>query len=148
MKIFLDTEFTSFENPQLISLGLVDDNNRTFYAEFNDYEPEKCSQFVNEIVIPLLDKCPNTIIGNSEKIFNELKEWLKEYDLIELMIDYLGDYYFIQNLIIDTKIPSEVWIFQPDEFYEIECRRENGYPAHHALYDAIVNKYAFTEKLN
>lgn len=35
--VFLDTEFTDWSNPKLISLGLVDHSgNRTFYAELTD----------------------------------------------------------------------------------------------------------------
>ena len=39
MKVFFDTEFTGLHrNTTLISIGLVSEDGRTFYAEFNDYD--------------------------------------------------------------------------------------------------------------
>lgn len=37
MLIFLDTEFTDFARPDLISLALVSEDGREFYAERIDY---------------------------------------------------------------------------------------------------------------
>ncbi len=143
MKIFLDTEFTNFDNPELISIGLVDENDRKFYGEFNDYTLDECSQFVKEIVIPLLGYSIETVVGNSEKIFSELDHWFEEYNKIDIMIDFLGDWYLIRDKLNEESIDKiSVWEFAPDYFLESECRRKYGYPAHHALYDAIVNKYA------
>jgi hypothetical protein len=33
IRIFIDTEFSDFKNPQLISIALVDEDWREFYAE-------------------------------------------------------------------------------------------------------------------
>lgn len=39
MNIFFDTEFTGLhKNTTLISIGCVDENGRTFYAELTDYD--------------------------------------------------------------------------------------------------------------
>lgn len=44
MKVFIDLEFTGLhKDTQIISLGLKTEDNRTFYAEFNDYYLEKCN---------------------------------------------------------------------------------------------------------
>jgi hypothetical protein len=51
--IFLDTEFTEFYNPDLISLGLASLNGKEFYAEVPFTRPS-CSQFVLDVVLPLL----------------------------------------------------------------------------------------------
>jgi len=56
MLIFLDTEFTSFLNHDLISLGLVSELGDEFYAERNDYLYEDCTEFVCETVRPLLGR--------------------------------------------------------------------------------------------
>ena len=46
-KIFLDTEFTGLhKNTTLISLGLVSECGKTFYAEFTDYDQLDFRQFV------------------------------------------------------------------------------------------------------
>ena len=50
MIIFLDTEFTDFVRPDLISIGLVIEDGREFYAERTDYRPDTCSDSVRESV--------------------------------------------------------------------------------------------------
>lgn len=52
MKVFFDTEFTGLhKNTTLISLGCVDENGRTFYAEFTDYDKSQVDDWINENVI-------------------------------------------------------------------------------------------------
>ena len=52
MKIFFDTEFTGLhKNTTLISIGLIDENGRTFYAEFTDYDKSQCDDWIKEHVI-------------------------------------------------------------------------------------------------
>ncbi|TSE30170.1 3'-5' exoribonuclease [Tepidimonas taiwanensis] len=56
MRVFVDTEFTDFEQPRLISVGLVAEDGRTGYWELADgWRREQCSAFVVEDVLPLLD---------------------------------------------------------------------------------------------
>ena len=104
MKIFFDTEFTGLhKNTTLISIGLVDENERTFYAEFSDYDESQCDEWIKEHVIDNLlykhfDKEgeSNTISifgnkyyakGDKQYIKNQLIEWLSEYDKVELVSD-------------------------------------------------------------
>ena len=55
MRVFLDTEFTSFDEPKLISLGLVTDTGQSWYAELADgWTIDDCTDFVLETVLPLL----------------------------------------------------------------------------------------------
>ena len=52
MKIFLDCEFTELsKNGELISIGLVSMDGRTFYAELNDYNKEDANAWVKSNVI-------------------------------------------------------------------------------------------------
>ena len=52
MKIFFDTEFTGLhKNTTLISMGLIDENARTFYAEFSDYDKSQCDNWIKDNVI-------------------------------------------------------------------------------------------------
>ena len=53
MRIFLDTEFTSFEEPYLVSAGLIA-GNREIYFEVAGVSPAICSPFVQTTVLPLL----------------------------------------------------------------------------------------------
>ena len=52
MKIFFDTEFTGLhKNTTLISIGLVDENDRTFYGEFLGYDGNQVDDWIKENVI-------------------------------------------------------------------------------------------------
>jgi cation transport regulator ChaB len=53
MLIFLDTEFTSLEEPYLVSAGLVA-GERELYFEIAGVSPMICSPFVQATVLPLL----------------------------------------------------------------------------------------------
>jgi hypothetical protein len=76
MLVFLDTEFTDFVRPELISLALVCEDGREFYAERTDYDPEQCSEFVHETVIPLLGRVPSAACTRTELI-DRLQAWFK-----------------------------------------------------------------------
>lgn len=54
MLLFLDTEFTDFTNPELISIGLVAEDGREFYAECSEFDRATCNAFVNTKVLPRL----------------------------------------------------------------------------------------------
>lgn len=52
MKIFLDTEFTGLhQNTTLISIGLISEDGRTFYAEFDDYDQSQVDDWIQKNVI-------------------------------------------------------------------------------------------------
>ena len=100
MKIFFDTEFTGLhKNTTLISIGLVTEDDRSFYAEFIDYDLSQCNDWIKENVIDNLllndyETFEKRIIngdtyvrGTKETIVEELKEWLSVYDNIELVSD-------------------------------------------------------------
>ncbi len=56
MLIFFDTEFSDLcADSRLISIGLVSEDGREFYAELSDsYVPKDCGAFAQEGVLPLL----------------------------------------------------------------------------------------------
>ena len=101
MKIFFDTEFTGLhKDTTLISIGLVDENGRSFYAEFTDYDESQCDDWIKENVIKHLefdnDKDEITelkicdkwgICGDKEFVKKQLEDWLSEYDTVELVSD-------------------------------------------------------------
>ena len=52
IKVFLDTEFTGLhKDTTLISLALVDKQNRYFYAEFTDYDKYQVDKWIKNNVI-------------------------------------------------------------------------------------------------
>lgn len=98
MKIFFDTEFTGLhKDTTLISIGLVDENGRTFYAEFSDYDKSQCNEWIRENVIKhlYLGKYEHTsflnenttVFGSKDFIKNKLEKWLSKYEEVELVSD-------------------------------------------------------------
>jgi RimJ/RimL family protein N-acetyltransferase len=53
--VFLDSEFTSLTNPELISIGAVATDATAFYAEVQGWAPDRSTDFVQQVVMPLLD---------------------------------------------------------------------------------------------
>ena len=100
MRIYFDTEFTGLhKNTTLISIGLVDENDRSFYAEFTDYDESQCDDWIKENVINnlLLPKstCLNyndentwcNVKGDKLLIQTTLIQWLSKYDTVGLVSD-------------------------------------------------------------
>ena len=87
MKLYMDFEFTGLRKDTTpISLGIVSEDGKTFYAEFNDYDKNQCDDWINENVIG------NLLFNNKDLSFIEFekyyewsnikvkdnKEWIKE----------------------------------------------------------------------
>jgi len=110
MKIFFDCEFTGLrKHATLISIGLISEDGRTFYAEFNDYNQAQVNEWIQDNVIRNLifkptkegeqepyikSKFKNEIwniemCGNSASIATELMEWLLQFDEVEIWGDCL-----------------------------------------------------------
>ena len=104
MKIFFDTEFTGLhKNTTLISLGMIDENGRTFYAEFSDYYEVQCDEWIYNNVIKNLkwskdgpienfmnksiDFKTTEVFGTKQYIKDCLSEWLSSYNYVELVSD-------------------------------------------------------------
>ncbi|MGH8280000.1 MAG: hypothetical protein ACRETQ_10640 [Gammaproteobacteria bacterium] len=79
MLIFLDTEFTGLSaDPALISLGLVSEDDRTFYAELTDtWDVESCDFFVQENVLPLLEG--GTLQVTWQELVERLPTWISSF---------------------------------------------------------------------
>lgn len=70
MLLFFDMEFTGLrQNTTLISIGIVSEDGRKFYAELTDYNENQCNKWINENVvknlhlphIPWHSKCTENI---------------------------------------------------------------------------------------
>ena len=73
-RVYLDTEFTKFARPQLISLALVAESGQEFYGESTDFVKVQCSDFVVENVLPLLHG--GELAASLDDLRVELGEWL------------------------------------------------------------------------
>lgn len=111
MHFFFDTEFTGLtKTTNLISIGIISETGRGFYAIFTDYDINKCDKWIINNVISHLDITGGSNItfvkGNKALIRDKLTTWLKEtrdneivqfvsdvchYDFV-LLIDILADY--------------------------------------------------------
>jgi len=111
LSVFFDTEFTKFrtvdDEPKLISIGLVSEDGREFYAELQDtWDISDCSQFVISVVLELLDN----------------KEYIKEADLavkLKAWIEGLG----AEEVVLRCDAPAYDWQFVAELF------RFYGWPA-------------------
>ena len=151
MKIFLDTEFTDFVHPSLISLGMVTAAGDEFYIEV-PYPDDECSAFVREAVIPLLGQFPGAMCSRDE-LTNRLMKWLMaihaQHGDFEICFDFQTDWdLFIDAL--DYQVPK--WCGQRqvnrniNELLCYEYYKKNALPEHHALYDARANRFAYRER--
>lgn len=151
MLIFLDTEFTDFLDPMLISIGMAADSGEEFYAEV-PFPDAACSAFVREAVIPLLNQyahayCPVTDLGM--RIIEWLKIVRRNNEDVEICIDFKTDWDLFADA-LDNRVPP--WC-KPrnierniNELLRYSYHKKNSLPEHHALYDAQANRYAFRER--
>jgi len=157
MLIFLDTEFTDFPESEcdLISIGLVAEDGREFYAESVQYRQECCSGFVRDTVIPMLGQYPKRIVDNYYGIAMKLNNWLKFYgdNVVTVCFDYGTDWHLMTKMLSLLPEPEvfsniqglNIWgdlDQQAIDYYWAEVDAF-GHQQHHALYDARGNKYAY-----
>lgn len=102
MKLFFDTEFTGLhKDTTLISIGIVAENGKRFYAEFADYDESQCDEWIKENVLKHTilggndalaaklgeDKSTTVILGTKADIRYELGEWLKQFREAQFVSD-------------------------------------------------------------
>ena len=109
MKIFFDTEFTGLHaKTTLMSIGLVDENGRTFYAELDDYDKTQVDDWLEDNVVSNFTG-ENTM--NMKQLKSALTEWLVAYDSVEIWSDCLAYDWVLFNSIFGTAfdIPKNVY---------------------------------------
>lgn len=151
LKVFIDTEFTDFLDPYLISLGLVAETGEEFYAEV-PYEDRHCSPFVREAVLPLLQNTPDVCLTIDE-LFIQMSNWLRlvrpSNEDILICYDYQLDWDLFVD-VLDGQVPA--WCRpllvgrEINELLRYEYHKKNNLPQHHALNDARANRYAYRER--
>lgn len=106
--LYFDTEFTGLQkDTSLISIGIVSDSGRKFYAEFTDYDKSKVDEWIQDNVIRNLlfggeyafvkdqkyseSTVPSYSVamsGTRDMIKTELENWLKSFnDSIQFVSD-------------------------------------------------------------
>jgi hypothetical protein len=167
-KIFFDCEFTGLhQNTTLISIGLVSECGRKFYAEFSDYDKSQVDDWIQKNVInKLLYSCPESaymimdelsgnphVIGDKNIIKTELARWLEQFESIEIWSDCLAyDWVlFCQIFGGALSIPKNVYYIpfdictffkakgiDPDISREEFVGEDHSMQKHNALYDAQI----------
>ena len=149
MKLFCDTEFTDFIDCELISIGIVDENGREFYAEVTDFARERCSGFVVETVLPLLGQYPDGLVLNKYQTAHALMQWLEPYREggATVCVDYQTDWDLFCDLLAGSSVMEFVTglMIWPDlDQQRIEdWWAETQFPRHMALYDARANRHGY-----
>lgn len=168
MKVFFDTEFTGLhKNTTLISIGLIAEDGRKFYAEFNDYDKSQIDGWLQENVIENLrfDDRPDWEFdpwfhwGDTTFVKNALQKWLAQFDKVEMWSDCLAyDWVLFNNIFGHAfSIPDNVYYIPFDictlfkiKGIDTDISREkfSGFEGdkHNSLYDAEVIKACY-EKL-
>jgi hypothetical protein len=171
--IFFDCEFTGLhQNTTLVSIGFISDNDKRFYAEFNDYDEKQVDEWMkNNVLNNLLFKDFNKYItpyktstddykikGDKKQIKKELEKYLKQFDKIEIWSDCLSYDWVLFNNIFGTAmdipknilyIPFDICTLfkikeiDPDISREEFVGEKNIKNKHNSLHDAIIIKRCF-----
>jgi hypothetical protein len=172
-KVFFDCEFTGLhQNTTLISIGLISDCGKTFYAELTDYDENQVDDWLKENVLNNLmfnhldklgiasaDENGNIQIkANTLSIKEHLENWLSQFESVEIWSDCLSYDWVLFNQIFGHafNIPKNVYYIPFDIctlFYakgiDADISREefsemkDGSQKHNALWDAIVIRECF-----
>jgi len=143
MKVYLDTEFNSFEG-DLISIGMVSEDGDTFYAVRLATIKMDTDLWVQEWVMPHLHKAPHTIIyADDDLIQSRLEEYLNQWGNIELEVvaDWPEDIQHLMKMLITG--PGEM-ITTPHVVRYTVDRNLCGMSEvpHNAIFDAMGNMEA------
>ena len=174
MRIYFDSEFTGLhKDTSLISLGMVADNDKQFYAEFTDYNGSQVDEWIEDNVIanlqfngmaPFKDIVGNLTLmrHNKDMIHVALASWLTQFDTVELWSDV---HHYDVVLLFDIfghafKVPHNVYYIpfdiatmfktlglDPDMDREAFIDKPIEGVKHNSLYDAQVIQACY-HKLN
>lgn len=164
-KIYFDTEFTGLhQKTTLISMGLISECGKKFYAEFTDYDGEQIDNWLEENVIAnlTLSRLSNIasledwkILGDTKDIKSAITVWLAQFESVEIWSDCLSyDWVlFCQIFGHAFNIPKNVYYIpfdictlfkakgiDPDINREQFSGMVDGSKKHNALWDAEVIK--------
>lgn len=175
-KLFFDTEFTGLHQyTTLLSIGIVSECGKTFYAEFTDYDPLQIDEWLQENVISKLtlihdksnhfgknrnNECRKAC-GDKSFVRIELESWLSQFESVEMWSDCLSYDWVLFNQIFGHafNIPKNVYYIPFDLSslfkiygYDPDISREEfanmaleSNNKHNALYDAQVIRVCYVK---
>lgn len=161
--IFIDCEFTDFEIPALLSIGLVADDGGELYVELaGESHLDGASTFVLDTVAPQFGLLPHAVITRKE-LGHLVGAWLVElgHSSIDVAYDFHTDYDLLERALQcaglwerlkDVLRPTHIgYLICQDDFDAAMDRSwadsfvANGIERHHALADARALKCGFLE---
>ena len=131
VKVYMDSEFTGLhQNTTLISIGLISECGKTFYAEFNDYSKEQTDDWLQKNVIDKLylniqeggaeyssgGREDIKVYGNTDIVKTRLEEWLSQFGDVEMWSDLYAYDWMLFNQIWGHafNIPKNVYYIPLD----------------------------------
>lgn len=98
MNLFFDCEFTGLrKDTTLISLGIVSEDGKKFYAEFTDYDEKQCDDWIKKNVIGHLILGDENIVtakngdvfirDNKKEIRRALLSWIRRDVVLQFVSD-------------------------------------------------------------
>lgn len=170
-KLFFDTEFTGLhQKTTLISIGIISDCGKTFYAELTDYDKSQVDDWLEQNVISNLYLTENDnaafldkwiIKGDTTTVKEALTVWIAQFEQVEIWSDCLSYDWVLFNQIFGHafSIPKNIYYIpfdictlfkvkgiDPDTNREQYSEMVKNSTKHNALWDAKVIKLCY-EKL-
>lgn len=156
MRVFFDTEFTGLHHDTtLMSIGMVAEDGRTFYAELTDYDESQLDDWLRKHVVANFTGEGRT---NSLNLGKRIEKFLEPYESVEMWSDCLAYDWVLFNKIWGHafNIPKKVYYipfdlstllkvrgFDPDTNREAFAGFEEDQTKHNALHDAQVIKACY-----
>ena len=154
MLIFFDTEFSDLGiDPRLVSIGLISDDGREFYAELADtYVIGDCNEFVKLAVLPKLEG--GAVRMTMFDLTLKLGNWLDDFEEpVQLATDSLGwDWPWVHEIFYEagtwpqtlSRTPQLLTVNDLNDYglfiSVVEKAFAGGLRRHHALDDAKANR--------
>ena len=141
--VFIDSEFSSLESPELLSFGAVTAEGHTFYAELEHEQPVALSSFVEQSVLPLMENARVPRASAAEQFVSWLHN-LANGRAVRLISDSGFDRWALSDLLAAEDLPSGVpWQRAPVAYSELDrVSEELRLRRHHALDDALALRRA------
>lgn len=175
MNLYFDTEFTGLhKDTTLISIGIISDDNRLFYAELNDYDKSQVNEWLQENVINNLRYNNKNIFkaesgynlaikGNLKEVSEALKEWIGQFEDVKIWSDCLAyDWVLFNHLFGHAfNLPNNIYYIPFDICTLFEIKGINADISreefinnsvignkHNSLYDAKVIRACYKKLMN
>jgi hypothetical protein len=176
MNLYFDTEFTGLhKNTTLISIGIISEDGKTFYAELNDYDKSQVDEWIQSNVIDNLYLKPvdigkidmideeYNVVGNKEYIKQVLSYWLTQFNDIEIWSDCLAYDWVLFNDLFGHAfnmpdnvcyIPFDICTLFKIKGIDPDINREEFInnsikgKKHNSLYDAKVIRACYKKLIN